>query len=268
LAETRARGADIRIVYSPLEALDISRQQNDKDVVFAAVGFETTLPGIAATVLQAAEANVGNLSILTAGRLALPAMSALLRTPEVKIDGFICPGHVSIVTGSSAYQSIADDFHVPCVIAGFEADDILRAIVMLLHQISEGRSEVENEYDRVVRPEGNQQAQSLMSRVFDVVDAEWRGIGVIPESGVALKASFSSFDAAMRFQLEIPVGSAQPAGCSCGEVMRGLMLPNECPLFGQSCIPARPVGPCMVSSEGACAAYFNYGIRSHGRTHD
>lgn len=264
LQDVRPRGASFKMVYSPLEALQYAIANPAVDVVFAAVGFETTLPAIAATVLQAERASVSNLTFLSAGRLALPAMSALLQANEVKIDGFICPGHVSVITGSDAYNSLSRDFHVPCVITGFEAEDILTSIVMLLEQISDERATVENQYSRAVTPEGNLQAKKLMAQVFEIVDAEWRGIGVIPLSGVALHENYSRFDAAKRFNLSVSGKGEQPPGCSCGEIMRGVLLPVECELFGAACIPSHPVGPCMVSSEGACSAYYNYGVTGKG----
>jgi len=264
LQDVRRLGAAFKMVYSPLEALEYAITNPSVEVVFAAVGFETTLPAIAATVLQAERAGVSNLSFLSAGRLALPAMSALLQANEVKIGGFICPGHVSVITGSDAYNSLVRDFHVPCLITGFEAEDILKSIIMLLEQIAEGRATVENQYSRAVTPEGNLQAKKLMAQVFEVVDAEWRGIGIIPRSGVALNKDYSQFDAAKRFDLPASQESEQPLGCSCGEIMRGILLPVECELFGTACIPSRPVGPCMVSSEGACAAYYNYGVTGKG----
>ena len=259
LKQAVASGAKVKVLYSPLEALEFARQNSGVEVVFAAVGFETTLPTIAATIIQAEQSGIVNLSFLMAGRLAVPAMSALLQTNDVRIDGFICPGHVSVVTGSDAFKTIVERFAVPCAITGFEAVDILSSIISLLEMKNNSEASVVNNYLRAVKPGGNLIARQLMEQVFDVVDSEWRGIGVIPASGVKLKAAYSRFDAEAKFGISIEKQLSHPVGCSCGEVMRGLLLPDECPLFGNACEPSSPVGPCMVSTEGACAAYYNYG---------
>lgn len=258
LLDARAEGAEPKIVYSPLEALDLATANPDKQVVFVGVGFETTLPVTAATIIRASDQRVENFSVLPAGRLALPAMSALLDANEVRIDGFICPGHVSAVTGWEVYKPIADRYHVPCVVTGFDGKDIIEGLRLLLLQIADGRSEVEVQYSRAVTREGNRTAVEVMRRVFEPVDAVWRGIGMIPLSGAGLNDEFKRFDALARFSVEVATDESLPEGCGCGQVMRGLIVPDECPLFGGSCIPSNPVGPCMVSSEGACAAYYRY----------
>lgn len=259
LQNARSRNADIRIVYSPVDSIDIAVNNPEKEVIFAGVGFETTLPTIAASVRRADQLGLKNYSVLSAGRLALPAMTALLQSGEVQIDGFICPGHVSVITGFAVYIPLAETYKVPCVIAGFEPSDILKAIAMLLEQKKKGEARVENAYIRAVEQTGNETALALMRETFDIVDAEWRGIGIIPASGVVLNEQNRKFDAAHRFSLMPETVSTMPKGCRCGELMRGLIIPTECPLFGSACTPAQPVGPCMVSSEGACAAYYRFG---------
>jgi len=258
LLQARARGATVRLVYSPLEALELAREQPRELVVFAAIGFETTAPAIAATLLRAAERGVDNFALLPACKLVPPAMQALADDPSCRIDGFICPGHVSAIIGWAPYQPIAAR-GAPCVITGFEALDILQGVAMLCEQAQQGRSEVECQYQRAVPREGNPAAQAVMARVFATCDAHWRGIGDIPGTGLRLRERFRSFDAHRRVPLDIPEAADLPTGCACGAVMMGRVLPSDCPLFGQACTPAHPVGPCMVSSEGACAAYQRYG---------
>lgn len=257
LEKERAQGADIRMVYSTLDALDIAIKNPRREVVFLGIGFETTAPTIAAAVLEARDRGVGNFSILAANKLVVPALQALLENRQVKVHGFICPGHVSVIIGGQAYRLLSETYHIPCVVAGFEPADILQAIYMLIHQIEQGSAEVEIAYRRGVSIEGNQKAREVMDRVFEVCDANWRGIGPIAESGLRLRKSFASFDAGERF--ELPVEDVkEPEGCACGEILMGIKSPNQCALFGKVCTPAHPVGPCMVSSEGTCAAYFKY----------
>ncbi len=259
LQQERASGKSIKIIYSPLEAIELAQQQPSKTIVLVAVGFETTLPVLAATMIRAKEMKLENFFAIPSGRLAPPAMAALLQSNDVKIDGFICPGHVSTIIGSAPYLPLARDYHVPCVVTGFEANDILQGVVQLLEQIADNRTEVEIQYKRAVSDSGNKIAQDAIARVFQIVDAEWRGIGVIPLSGMEFNEEFHYFDARQRFSITTSTTSAMPAGCRCGEIMRGMKLPPECELFGRSCTPQHAVGPCMVSSEGCCAAYYRYG---------
>jgi len=256
LLRERARGVRVPVVYSPLDALRLA-QQTDRTVVFLAVGFETTAPAVAATALEARKRNVRNFRLLVAHKLIPPAMRALLEDRDVRIDGFLCPGHVSVVIGSRPYRLLAEDCGVPCVIAGFEPLDMLQGIYLLARQRAEGRAEVEIAYRRAVRPEGNAKARRLIDEVFEVVDAEWRGLGWVPRSGLRLGEEFRDWDAE-----EIPVEvepTVEPEGCRCGEMLKGTCVPPECPLFGRACTPEHPVGACMVSSEGACAAWYKYG---------
>ena len=257
LAEARAEGASVEIVYSPAEALKIA-QKTSRTVVFPAIGFETTIPVIAATALEARQKGIGNFKLLVTHKVVPPALSALLGDPELAVDGLLCPGHVSAIIGAKAYEPIAAAFHIPCVIAGFEPLDILSAVTLLVRQHHEGRATVENCYGRVVSAEGNPSARAMIDRVFAPCDARWRGLGEIPGSGLALRPEFSDLDARAAFRLvarEVP----EPKGCRCGEILTGKVKPPQCPLFNTRCTPTRPVGPCMVSSEGTCAAYSKYG---------
>ncbi|MFQ5735569.1 MAG: hydrogenase formation protein HypD [Thermodesulfobacteriota bacterium] len=257
LQEEKARGGDVRVVYSPLGSLDIARANPSKEVVLYAVGFETTAPTVASTIMTAKEEGIGNLSVLSLHKLTPPAMRALLDGGEVRIDGFIAPGHVTAIIGAAAYEFLSTEYRSPCVVAGFEPLDALMGILMLVRQLEEGRCAIEIEYDRVVRPEGNLKAQSVIEELFEPADSAWRGIGVIPASGLAIREAYAEFDAQRRFS--IPAGQeAEPAGCCCGRVLKGLITPDKCPLFAKACTTATPVGPCMVSSEGTCAAYFKY----------
>ena len=257
LQQERANGGDIRVVYSPLDALDFARTNPDKEVVIYAVGFETTAPAVAATVLQAEEEGIKNLSVLSLHKLTPPAMKALLDSGGTAIDGFICPGHVTAIIGAKAYGFLAKDYHAPCVVAGFEPLDALLGIYMLIRQLEDGVCKIEIQYDRVVSWGGNLRAQQAVDRVFTPCDSVWRGVGSIPASGLAVKNDYAAFDAERRF--DIPKGDeAEPAGCRCGEVLKGIITPPECPLFGKACKTEKPVGPCMVSSEGTCAAYYRY----------
>jgi hydrogenase expression/formation protein HypD len=257
LAEVRARGGRVKVVYSPMEVLPVAQQEPACEVVMVGVGFETTAPTIACMVRETARLGLGNVSLLSAHKLVPPALSALLAAGDVSLHGFICPGHVSVVIGSDAYRGIVDEHHVPCVVSGFEPVDILLAIRMLLQQIADGEAKVENAYRRAVTPEGNRHAVEAMYSVFEVDEASWRGIGVIPGSGLTLQEAWSGFDVMRRFGLVAPEVKDHPA-CQCGEVLRGARLPAECGAFGKACTPARPLGPCMVSSEGACAAEYRY----------
>jgi hydrogenase expression/formation protein HypD len=255
LEQARAEGADLLVVCSPMDALAAAESRPERQIVFFGIGFETTAPAVALAVTEAKRRHLGNFSVLSVHKLIPPAMMALLES-DVRVDGFICPGHVSVVIGSGAYRPVSARGK-PCVIAGFEPADVLAGVQMLLRQIAEGRSEVGLQYARAVGPQGNPKAQALMSHVFQVVDARWRGLGEIRASGYALAGEFAQFDAASRFAVERP-SSAEPAGCRCGDVLRGAIDPPECPLFGKECTPRRPIGSCMVSSEGACQAHYRY----------
>lgn len=257
LQEEKARGADIRVVYSPLGSVELAKKNPDKEVVFFAVGFETTAPTVAATILAAKEAGLRNFSVLSLHKLTPPAMKALLDSGEIHIDGFIAPGHVTAIIGADAYGFLAADYNSPCVVAGFEPIDALMGIYMLVKQFEEERCAIEIEYDRVVTWEGNRRAQEVIAGVFEPTDSLWRGIGNIPASGLGIRDEFAAFDAEKRFS--IPKGiDAEPKGCMCGSVLKGLITPDECRLFAKACTPEFPIGPCMVSSEGTCAAWYKY----------
>ncbi len=257
LMEERSRGADVRVVYSPLGAIDIAKENPGKQVVFYSVGFETTAPTVAATIIKASEEGVKNLSALSLHKLTPPAMKALMDGGGVNIDGFICPGHVTAIIGARSYEFLAKDYKSPCVVAGFEPLDVLMGLLMLTRQVEEARAEIEIEYNRVVSWDGNLMAQEVLNTVFEPCDAIWRGIGSIPLSGLRLKDGFSAFDAEKRFSIK-SYAADEPKGCMCGEVLKGIAAPEKCPLFGGACTPEEPVGPCMVSSEGTCAAYYKY----------
>ncbi len=257
LERERAAGANVRIVYSPSDALVLAKECRSKKVVFLGVGFETTAPTVAWAIWRAAKDNVGNFFVLCAHKTMPQAMDALLRDQQVKIDGFLCPGHVSVITGAQIYRFICERYRIPCVVAGFEPWDILEAVRMLLQQLVEGRAEVENEYSRSVTETGNASAQRLMAEVFEPCDADWRGIGTIAGSGLRIRDQYARFDAAKALDVKFPAAHVNPL-CKCGSVLRGVATPLDCRLFGKACTPAHPVGPCMVSSEGVCAAYFKY----------
>ncbi len=258
LGQEKANGSDIRIVYSTLDALNIAEEHPDRNVVFYAVGFETTAPTIAVSLLEAMKRGIKNYSIYCVHKIVPPAMRALLNLGELGLDGFICPGHVSTIIGSNPYEFIPDEYQVPCVIAGFEPLDILQTIYMLVKQAEEGKAKVEIQYKRSVVPEGNKVALEAMNKIFKTADAEWRGIGVIPGSGLKVRDEFARFDAEKLFEVDVPPTKPDPPGCSCGEILRGIKFPYDCALFGKACTPEQPVGPCMVSSEGSCAAYYRY----------
>jgi len=259
LLEAKARGADVRFVYSPLDSLRIAVENPTKDVVFFAVGFETTAPSTAVTVLRARELGVKNFRVFSNHVTIVPPLKAILDSPDLRLDGFLGPGHVSTVVGNRPYRFVPERYGKPVVTAGFEPLDILETIVMLLKQIREGRCEVENQYSRIVREEGNPRALSLLADVFVLrPHFEWRGLGFIAQSGLALRPDLSAFDAEVYY--EVPgVRVADPKACQCGEVLKGVIRPWECKVFGTACTPETPIGTCMVSSEGACAAYYNFG---------
>ena len=259
LNQERAMGRDIRVVTSPLDVLEIAMCEPQRRIIFFAVGFETTSPAIAAAVKEARRKGIVNVYLLSSQRLIPPAIRALLSSRDVKIDGFILPGHVSVIIGKTPYSFVAREFSLMGVITGFEALDILQGVYMLLCQRKEGRSEIEVQYTRAVKEEGNQVALEIMKEVFEPLSARWRGLGMIPESGLALREEFKEMDAAVVF--DIPYKDRKdPAGCLCGEILQGLKSPADCPLFDTRCTPESPVGPCMVSSEGSCAAYYTYGV--------
>ena len=258
LQKARAEGGDIRIVYSTQDALQIARDNPQQSIIFIGVGFETTAPTIAMAVVQAEKEDLHNFHVLCRLKTTPPAMRALLDIGEVKLNGIICPGHVTTVIGTGPYQAYARDYDVACVVAGFEPVDILQAVEMLVQQIERGEPRVEIAYTRGVRPEGNSKALELMSKVFDTTGASWRGIGEIPGSGLKLKAEYACFDAGRAFDIALPPAREAP-GCRCGEVLRGVIRPTDCKLFRKACSPENPIGPCMVSSEGSCAAYYEYG---------
>jgi hydrogenase expression/formation protein HypD len=259
LLEAKARGADVRFVYSPLDALRIAVETPDRDVVFFAVGFETTAPSTALTLLRARELGVTNFTVFCNHVTIVPPIKAILESPDLRLDGFLGPGHVSTVVGNRPYRFVTEQYGKPLVTAGFEPLDILQAIDMLLAQIREGRCEVENQYTRVVRDEGNPRALAALAEVFELrPHFEWRGLGFISQSALKLRPEFADFDAELRYSVP-GVRVADPKACQCGEVLKGVIKPWECKVFGTACTPETPIGTCMVSSEGACAAYYNFG---------
>ena len=260
LGAAKTAGADIRIVYSPLDSLQVARENPDKKVIFLAVGFETTAPTAAATVLAAEQAGLKNLYMLSAQKLVPPALRLLIDDPEVLVDGFILPGHVSVVTGTEVFKFLESEYHIPGVVTGFEPLQILRSLYRLTKQVAAGEAKVENEYGSVVKPEGNPTSMAVTNKVYEPVAAKWRGIGEIPASGLKMREAYKSFD--IEEALPLPVAELpQPrkTGCRCGEVLKGIVTPHECPLFGKACVPTHAIGPCMVSVEGVCAAWFKYG---------
>jgi len=253
-----ARGVDVRMVYSPLDALELARRHPDRQVVFFAIGFETTAPSTALTILRARSLGVTNFSVLSNHVTILPAIKAVLDSPDMRLDGFIGPGHVSTVIGCRPYEFIARHYRKPVVIAGFEPVDLLQSIVMLLQQLREGRANVENQYRRAVPSEGNEPALRALDEVFELRPFfEWRGLGFISQSALKIRAAYAQWDAERRF--DVPsVDVTDPVAAQCGEVLKGALKPHQCKLFGRECTPERPVGALMVSSEGACAAYYTH----------
>ena len=253
----RARGRDIRIVYSTFDALEIAGKNPGKKIVFLGVGFETTAPTVAASILTAGERHLDNYFVFGAHKLIPPALLALGQARHANIDGFILPGHVSVIIGTKAYQPFFERFQVPCVVAGFEPVDILQAILMLVEQIETGQPQLANAYQRAVTFDGNLKAQNIMRAVFETADANWRGLGTIPASGLRIRSQFASLDAQKVFNVTVPE-AVEPKGCICGEILTGVSVPTDCPLYKKACTPMQAVGPCMVSSEGTCAAYYRY----------
>ncbi|MET7401584.1 hydrogenase formation protein HypD [Dactylosporangium sp. NPDC005572] len=265
LLETKARGADVRFIYSPLDALRIAVDNPDKQVVYFAVGFETTAPSTAVTLVRARELGVTNFSVFCNHVTIVPPIKAILDSPDLRLSGFIGPGHVSTVVGNRPYRFVSEVYGKPMVVTGFEPLDILAAVHMLLTQIREGRCEVENQYSRVVTDEGNPAALALLADVFELrPHSEWRGLGFISQSALKLGERYAAFDAELRYDMP-GVRVADPKACQCGEVLKGVIKPWECKVFGTACTPETPIGTCMVSPEGACAAYYNFG-RLHRET--
>ena len=267
LSEAKAAGADIRIVYSPLDSLQVAKENPDKKVIFLAVGFETTAPTAAATVLAAEQAGLKNLYMLSAQKLVPPALRLLIDDPEVLVDGFILPGHVSVVTGTEVFRFLETEYHIPGVVTGFEPLQILRSLYRLTKQVAEGVAKIENEYGSVVKPEGNPTSLAVTEKVYEPVTAKWRGIGEIPASGLKMRETYKAYD--IEEVLPLPAGqlpAPKKTGCRCGEVLKGIVTPHDCPLFGKACVPTHAIGPCMVSVEGVCAAWYKYGkgIFSYG----
>jgi hydrogenase expression/formation protein HypD len=261
LEKEKASGATIKIVYSPLESLEIAQNNPEKKVVFLGVGFETTAPLVASTVLSAYDQKIKNFFVLCGHKLIPPAMTALLENEEINIDGFICPGHVSAIIGAKPYLPIVEKYGIPSVIIGFEPIDILEGIEMLVRQITKNeKPKVENQYKRVVRSEGNNKALSLMDKVFEIKDSSWRGLGLLPKSGLSIKKTYSNFDAEKKIKVEVEKTKTNPK-CICGKVLCGTKKPYDCTLFAKICVPESPIGPCMVSSEGTCAAYYKFKLQ-------
>jgi hydrogenase expression/formation protein HypD len=258
LLHEQARGAEVRIVYSPLDAVTLAEKQPQKTVVFLGVGFETTTPTIAGSIIEARRRGLRNYFVLTAHKTIPGPMAILADDPELKVDGYLCPAHVSAIIGADAYQPLANEHGVPCVVTGFEPLDMLQGIAMLARQITAGAARVEIQYSRIVKREGNARARMVLYEVFEPCDANWRGIGVIPASGLRIRAAYGEFDAALQLPVTVEAPREQP-GCLCGEILKGKVTPGDCPLFRGVCTPEAPVGACMVSSEGTCAAEYKYG---------
>lgn len=259
LEKERAAGAAVRVVYSPLDAVDLARQESGKQVVFFGVGFETTMPATAVAIQVAAAEKLANFSVFCVHKTMPAALRALLSAGELKVSGLLCPGHVTTIIGAAAYDFIPREFGIPCAVTGFEPLDLLLGIDSILHQISRGQARVDNVYTRAVQVQPNPRAQALLADVFAAANAPWRGLGVIPGSGIAIREKYRQYDARTRFAAILArVPPPPPSACRCGEVLRGVMRPKECPLFDQACSPSHPLGPCMVSSEGACAAVYRF----------
>ncbi|NHJ38389.1 MAG: hydrogenase formation protein HypD [Asgard group archaeon] len=256
LAEIKRNGYDIRVVYSPKDAIEIALKNTKKEVVFLAIGFETSAPMTGDVLLSNPPKNF---SILSAHRLTVPAMELLLKSEKRRTKGFICPGHVSVIIGTQSYLPFSSKYKMPCVIAGFEAIDMIVAIIQILKMNYEKKPSVVNEYSRVVKPKGNVKAQSVISEAFEIIDANWRGIGLVEKSGLAISNKYQEFDAFKKFNLKINNSIDIHPGCKCHEVMLGNMLPDECKLFMRNCMPDKPIGPCMVSHEGTCSIFARYG---------
>ncbi|AKG54316.1 [NiFe] hydrogenase metallocenter assembly protein HypD [Dehalogenimonas sp. WBC-2] len=258
LDRARAAGADVRTVYSTLDALDIARGNPAKKVVFVGIGFETTAPTIAAAIIQAAGEKLNNFSVISLHKVTPPVTKVLLDAGEVKLQGIICPGHVSAIVGADAWNFIPERYGIACAVSGFEPLDILHCVSLIVNQIESGEPKVETAYSRAVKDEGNPVALKMLDRVFEPATANWRGIGDIPGSGLKIRPEFAAYDADKVFDIKLDKPSKEPAGCLCGEVIRAVKTPEDCKLFRKVCTPENPVGPCMVSSEGSCAAYYHF----------
>ena len=257
LARRRALGARVEVVYSPVDAVTIARENPDKEIVFLGVGFETTAPGTAAAVLTAKEKGVKNFSLFSMLKTVEPALRALIASEGFKVQGFLCPGHVATIIGEEGFEFLPRDYALPAVISGFEPEDILSSVYLLCRQLAEGKSLVQNEYRRAVAPQGNPLARAMMEKCFEARRDFWRGLGAIEQSGLALRDELAEYDAEKKFGVTYKA-AAKTTACRCGEVITGRLTPAQCPLFGKRCTPEDPVGPCMVSSEGACAAHYKY----------
>jgi hydrogenase expression/formation protein HypD len=258
LAEASSRGAKIEIVYSPMDALDLATTNPQELVVFLGVGFETTTPGIAATILAAKTRKIKNFVVFSTQKTMPAPMRALLGDPALRIDGLLCPGHVSSIIGASAWEPLAKDYRLACVVGGFETADLLKSLILLARQVADNDIKVENVYPRAVAWEANLRAARMVAEIFEPCDMDWRGLGRIPGSGLKIREAYQEFDAEKRLEVELPT-SCEPKACLCGNILKGMNTPPECPLFDSRCTPATPIGPCMVSSEGTCAAYHKYG---------
>ncbi len=259
LANASSRGAKIDIVYSSMDALEIAKNNPEDLIVFLGVGFETTTPGIAATILAAKTQDIKNFVVFSTQKVMPPPLIALLNDPALKINGLLCPGHVSAIIGAGAYQPLAENYNLACVVAGFETVDLLNGLIFLARQIGRGEAKVENAYERVVSWEGNPRAMKMVDEIFEPTDMEWRGLGVIPGSGLKIRDKYAEFDAQVRLDITLPE-TKEAKGCICGNILKGINNPRDCPLFNSRCTPANPIGPCMVSSEGTCAAFHKYGL--------
>jgi hydrogenase expression/formation protein HypD len=256
LERARADGAQVQVVYSPRDALRTAKDNPSSDVVFLGVGFETTVPTVAATLREADALGILNLKVLSGHKIMPPPLRALAGDPQVQVDGLLCPGHVSVITGADAFSFLPREFGLPAAVVGFSPTDVVRGVIELVTQLAEGRAEVANLYTRVVTGEGNRQAQALVDQFFEPADAVWRGLGMIPGSGLALRPQWASRDAAL-IEVQVPE-PVEPEGCRCGEVLKGTIDPPQCPLFDKACTPDNPVGACMVSSEGTCSAWYRH----------
>jgi len=261
LEREKTGGRDIRVVYSALDALKIAKENPDKKVIFLGVGFETTAPTVAFALKEAKEKRIGNFSVLSAHKLIPPALRSLAQSEDLNVDGFICPGHVSTIIGTEPYRFLANEFNIPCVIAGFEPLDLFQSLYILLNRLKNGNPKIENQYSRAVKKNGNPRAKKLIYSVFEEEDSIWRGIGVIPRSGLKIQESYREFDARERMAVEVKK-SREPKGCLCGLVIQGKKSPPDCTFFARKCTPQSPLGPCMVSSEGSCQAHFKYGRKA------
>lgn len=262
--ETKTTKANVRVVLSSEDALQVAKDRPDRTVVFVAVGFETTAPATAVAIREAAKQSIDNFCILAGHKLVVPAMRALLAGKNPKIDGFLCPGHVSVIIGCRAFAEVVDDFARPCVVAGFEPIQIMDGLAEICTQLAAGKAQLKSVYTAVVTEQGNVTAQQIITECFERADGHWRGLGLIPKSTLKLKDKYSRFDAMSRFSLK-EIVCKDTSGCRCGDVLCGLIEPPQCSLFAKACTPQTPIGPCMVSSEGACSAWFKYGMKEHSK---